>query len=282
MKLTSPAGRGSKACRYRISTIAWFFTLTLFVFAVLPVFTQPAGIHVTRGQSRLSLYEYKEARKEFSRAIKIDPANAEAWYGRGLANGFLGHFKGAVSDLTEAIRLNPNYTDAYSNRGQARECLQDWKGAESDYARARELEGRKSDGIDLSGLARPKPLPLPVPRQKSREIRTQSDMLVVVNEYSLAMTEHASVADDYLGRGNAWMELREYQKAVDDFTVAIGIDPGRAMLWYRRGLARGMTGDFNGAIADFRKTLALDPSFPDAQANLEQAIECLSPESKTP
>ena len=40
---------------------------------------------------------------------------------------------GAIADYTKAIKLNPNYADAYYNRGVAKSNLQDYDGAIADF-----------------------------------------------------------------------------------------------------------------------------------------------------
>ncbi len=49
------------------------------------------------------------------------------------------------------------------------------------------------------------------------------------------------------------------EKAVDDFTQAIELEPERAEFWLHRGLARERQQDTDGAIADFTRSIALVP-----------------------
>jgi len=52
----------------------------------------------------------------FTRAIRIDPMYAEAYYNRGNVYSYMGQFEKAVSDFTKAIQIDPHYRMAYYNR----------------------------------------------------------------------------------------------------------------------------------------------------------------------
>jgi tetratricopeptide (TPR) repeat protein len=54
-------------------------------------------------------------------------------------------FSGAIADLSRALELNPYNADAYSNRGVARESQGDYAQAVADYDRYIELEPEDSD-----------------------------------------------------------------------------------------------------------------------------------------
>src|ERR1700728_4312139 len=68
--------------------------------------------------------------------------------------------------------------------------------------------------------------------------------------------EDKTVAPDDLGRaytarGNAWLDVKhDYDRAIADFTAAIGINPADGIPYYGRGNAWIAKGDQNRAIAD--------------------------------
>ena len=53
-----------------------------------------------------------------------------------------------------------------------------------------------------------------------------------------------------------WRELADGEGAEADLTRVLELDPKRAEAWFNRALAREVTGDLTGAVADFRRYLS--------------------------
>ena len=61
--------------------------------------------------------KYDKALQAYSRAIKIDPKNAGAYYWRGRLLITMGEKDRALSDLKASVELNPSNSEAYDNLG---------------------------------------------------------------------------------------------------------------------------------------------------------------------
>jgi tetratricopeptide (TPR) repeat protein len=72
-------------------------------------------------------------------------------------------------------------------------------------------------------------------------------------------------AQAHQSRAWAWYELKEYDKAIDDFSQAITIDPKYIRSFYGRGLAWEKKGKLHNALTDLKYFAGVDPSFPNAQ-----------------
>jgi len=66
-------------------------------------------------------------------------------------------------------------------------------------------------------------------------------------------TVNAQTADDYINRGIAKNDLKDYRGAIQDYNKAIEINPKIAQVYYFRGLAKIYLGDENGGCLDFSK-----------------------------
>jgi len=53
----------------------------------------------------------------YTEAIRLEPNNADAYFGRAVSHEERNELDLAVADYDQAIRLNPNYASAYNNRG---------------------------------------------------------------------------------------------------------------------------------------------------------------------
>ncbi|MBL4618185.1 MAG: DUF3857 domain-containing protein [Robiginitomaculum sp.] len=63
---------------------------------------------------------------------------------------------------------------------------------------------------------------------------------------------------DYIYRGLSYLNRKQYQKAVADFSVAVEIDDASAYGFANRGLAQVRLGKFNTAEDDFKSALRID------------------------
>ncbi len=70
----------------------------------------------------------------------------------------------------------------------------------------------------------------------------------------------ANQAPELFKRGYAYYQKGEFDKALNDYSEAIRLDPTQARTYNNRGLAYQAKGDLDQAIADFSEALRLEPS----------------------
>lgn len=103
-----------------------------------------------------------------------------------------------------------------------------------------------------------------------------------LDDYDKAL-ELIDDADIHFNRGNAYLDLGEYHKAVADFSRAIGLFSYRDAYYNNRGLAYLELGEHQNALSDFKEAIRLNPRHKFAWANkgkahwhLEQTAEGLA------
>lgn len=69
-------------------------------------------------------------------------------------------------------------------------------------------------------------------------------------------------ASGYVKRGLACLEEKEWQEAITDYTRALALEPDNPVAFAGRGFARQQQGDLTGAIADFSRAVELGLSHP--------------------
>jgi tetratricopeptide (TPR) repeat protein len=72
----------------------------------------------------------------------------------------------------------------------------------------------------------------------------------------------------YYGRGFAWASKGAFDKAIVDYTEAIGINPNYADVYNSRGNAWEEKGDHDKAIADYTKAIEINPKYAEVYNNL--------------
>ncbi|MFQ3620999.1 MAG: tetratricopeptide repeat protein [Spirochaetales bacterium] len=63
----------------------------------------------------------------------------------------------------------------------------------------------------------------------------------------------------YIHRGMAFFGESKYDKALEDFTAALTLQPENPRIYYYRGIVQRFRKDLNGALLDFNRSLDLDP-----------------------
>ncbi|KAF0983662.1 hypothetical protein FDP41_007577 [Naegleria fowleri] len=96
------------------------------------------------GNTLLRNGKYQEAYNEYTKAIEIDPKNANLnavlYCNRAAAATKLGKHDVAIKDATKAIELNDSYLKAYMRRGSSYIELEQYEDAMRDYNKAHELD----------------------------------------------------------------------------------------------------------------------------------------------
>jgi tetratricopeptide (TPR) repeat protein len=82
---------------------------------------------------------FQNALATLNRAIQLDPSSALAYNTRGYVFLRTRQFDLAVGDFSKAINLNSAYANAYLNRGAARRYMGDTRGGREDINRAAQL-----------------------------------------------------------------------------------------------------------------------------------------------
>lgn len=176
----------------------------------------------------------------FTQVIALEPKNLDAYFYRGLAKHNLEDYSGAILDYTKVIFYKPD-ADTYYNRGNSKFALQDYIGAKEDYTKALELNKGLIDAIYNLGLTK-----------------------VYLGEFNQAIADFDKISkmfpgdsNIYIQKGMAYMELKNYKEAFNNFGNSILLNPN-SNAFTTRGLALLSINYYKDAQADFYKAIELD------------------------
>ena len=110
--------------------------------------------YLERAQQRFEGGYYKGAVEDYSRALEINPRDAEIWLGRGLAREKLKDFEGAFSDYTSAIDIREDFFKAWINRGNVLFKLERYSDAIEDFNAALVYQANYAPAIYNRAMAR--------------------------------------------------------------------------------------------------------------------------------
>jgi tetratricopeptide (TPR) repeat protein len=77
----------------------------------------------------------------------------------------------------------------------------------------------------------------------------------------IATLTPATDANAYFESGLAFLNQKQYDEAIGDFTEAIRVDPTYTLAYFNRGLAYDNRGNYDKAVSDYTEAIRLDPSF---------------------
>jgi tetratricopeptide (TPR) repeat protein len=221
---------------------------------------------------------------DYGEAIRINPANAEAWLGRGLAWFLKRNHGWAIADLDYAITLNQEDSKAYAARGLVHFQDGDAARAIGDFDRAIGLAPPERLADPSGMLYRYRGHAYSRTGAHSRAIADYDEAIRLdpngsatdsagkihfqQSEYDNAIAEYdrmiALFPNDsgyYNDRGNAHSRKGEHDLAIADFDRASALDPKFARYYHDRGVAYDRKGDDDRAIADFAAAITLNPNY---------------------
>lgn len=207
----------------------------------------------------------------FDKAIALDNSNYDAYFYRGIVKSSLeDHFE-AILDFNKVLLFEPD-ADTFYNRGYSKFSLGDFKGAYSDYVMAINhdrsfLEAYFDLGITqfhlnkhMEALKSFNFLHSIFPNDV--EIQTQiASTLMKLRYYKLAIIFHNKCvktennSNALLNRGLAYLEMKKYEKAKEDFKKALSKDKSNAPAYFYLGIAQLFSQEFDHAISSFENTL---------------------------
>jgi tetratricopeptide (TPR) repeat protein len=192
----------------------------------------------------------RQSIQEFTKAIKLNPNYAAAYFMRSYTYAQLQDFQRALQDIDKAIELVPNYTRSYNNRGFLKsEALKDLPGALQDFNTAIKL--------DLSNA---------IPYVNRGEVRRKmNDVTGALADYNQAIKLNPKLVEAYNSRGLLqYSKLNNIPAAIADFDQVIAINPNSAIGYINRGILKEKNNSISEALADFDRAINISPDLIEA------------------
>ena len=247
--------------------------------------------YYNRGLAHLQLREYDDAIDDFTTTIEWSPMDGGAYFYRGNAYIALKNYKNADTDLSRAIasgfemrdlaekkraqirnaqypntatatyvsnvsqvntntanthknqtKINPNATLAYNNNAP------------------RTAKTLKPNATNLSAAppARPDPKVLLEQATASFEVGAKDEAIRLANAY---INERPDDARGYAMRGFLFLHKDEFDRAIEDYSVSISLDPNNGESYFQRSKAYQGNKDHAAACNDRQYSARLNNKF---------------------
>lgn len=155
-----------------------------------------------------------------------------------------GQYNEAYIAASRALKLDSKDTYAYQLRGLAELKLGDFKGAAADFAKILAVKPNDAWTFELRGEA-----------LMGSHLYRQAEQSL---SRSIALTP--GVFQKYNKRAACWLNLREFNKAIADYTTSLTLHPSN-QAFIDRGKACSQAGLNDRAISDFTRAIEMDPYF---------------------
>ena len=149
--------------------------------------------------------KYQEAIDCCTKAIKINPNNAEVYYYRGLAKVFLERYPEAIGDFTKAIDIESDNATVYCYRGLAKILLERYPEAIEDFTKTIDIEPDNATVYYYRGLAK-------ILLERYPE---------AIKDFTKAIDIKSDYVNAYRWRGRAYKESSNLPKARRDLQKAL-------------------------------------------------------------
>jgi protein O-GlcNAc transferase len=228
------------------------FGLSLLIAGALAMAQKPA---VEKAWQLIAQGKQEQAVTLLRDLIKADPRNADArlLLGSILMEG--GQRAESIAQLGEAVRLLPKSAEAHNALGEAYTAFGETAAARPEFERAVGLDPRHAQAhVNLAAIL--------LQQGEAQRALPHLDQAIRL------LGRRPDAAQPHYLRAKIYTADRDSAKAASELQQAVELRPDFAEAWSDLGDARKGLADVNGALAAFRRAVALSPEDTVAQARL--------------
>ncbi len=222
-----------------------------------------ADAYWMRGRVWAYRAEDDRAIADFDQAIQLQPHQARFYVRRALVLVRRRHLDKALADCDKAIQLDPQDAAAYVLRSSIRLLRGETQQAQADLNRALRLDPLEApdqpvievqhDSRERDSVAAGARLLLALKMEEAQRAGIPAD------DADKAAEREPKTVPELLDRGLTWLNQKEYNRAIADFTRAIQLDPNSAKAYVYRAEAWGARHHRDQELADLDEAIRLEP-----------------------
>lgn len=186
----------------------------------------------------------------FNRSIKFDSKNSNAYSNRGNIYCDMGDISAAIDDYFAAIKIDPKNFEAFYMRGLAYEKLDQIELAIQDYSKAISINPEYIDAY-LNTVA------LLI---AGRRLHDALSYLKILAE------RHPGIFDVWLNMGYVFIELKEFNLAMECHEKALAINPNDSRALVNMGITFEKIGLLDNALTCYEALVEMNPGDPKAHS----------------
>jgi len=151
-----------------------------------------------------------------------------------------GDYERAIAFFNELIERNPDSANDYNNRGLVYFQAGQKGAAIADYNHALQLN---------PGLGN-------VYNNRANYYAVEGQLLDAILDYSMAIEINPNNIRAWINQGITFRDLQMYDRAIECFDLALTLEQLQGHVYGERGRVHHLRGDWNCAIADYKRAIA--------------------------
>jgi tetratricopeptide (TPR) repeat protein len=187
-----------------------------------------------KGEIELHVGDFKEAVKNYDRALAYYPNYTQAYFSRGRAYQHLKQFSFALSDFLKVIELQPSHAEAYFYAGTLYYQNKEYEKAISFYNQAIEKDSMRAIYWNY--------------RAESHQELGLLSLALADYEQAIRYTNDEAIL--FFGRGKCYLNNTQYKEAIQDFSRAIKLEPRKFEYLQYRAETYFVAGEYALAAQD--------------------------------
>lgn len=212
-----------------------------------------------RGEQLRKSGQHERALNAYNDALAINPAYAEAYWGRCYGFSNLRQYNNAIAACDKALQNKPDYYEAWWSKGNALDALQRYEEALAHYDRALSIKPDFSEAWSNRGAT-------------LNYLQRYEEALAA---YDRALEINPELPEAWNNRGATLNRLQRYEEAVASYDKALKLKADYAEAWNNRGVVLTNLGRLPEAIASYDKAIELKPDYQPALDNRQRVQEAL-------
>ncbi|MFV0443805.1 MAG: tetratricopeptide repeat protein [Planctomycetaceae bacterium] len=228
--------------------------------------------HNNRGYALTLLKRYDDAVTALSAAIEIDPMYVNAWNNRGLARKAAGQFAEAVEDFTKAIELQPSNTKHYLHRSEAFAALDRPEESRADQQKAAWLD--RLSALNRTVASNPDSVTGWLERAEHMRQGQRFDAALTDCQRAIQLlgTTAPEVSEAYVLQARILLDQGRLEQAIEAANLAARVQPSD-QVYSVRGDAYMQLKNYEAAVEDYRQSRRLDSTVQQAYQLLAAELE---------
>lgn len=211
---------------------------------------------------------YERAQLYLENSLKLNKNDAQTYLLLAQVYCWQEKFVKAKGLLDSAIKINPGFSQAYRDRGYVWQSQKQYIKAIEDFEKAHSLNKEDLDSLGA----------------KAKLLDNSGKHSEAVKTYSQIITENGALYWPYIQRAVAYTNLKDYDKAIADYTVLVKRAPSDSDYLEFRAETEVKAGKLTEALSDYKELVHLKPEnsyFKQKLVEVEQMIKTTQKDSSS-